>query len=531
MSKILGETLSLAQAGNYRFMNTGLHILQLEDDKLDALLIQHLLTQEGVEADYEVVEDREAYLKKLQSQTFDCILADYTLPSFDAMSALALARQHQPDTPFIIVSGTIGEEFAIESIKAGATDYVLKNKLKRLVPALSRALQEAETHKQRIESESRYESVINAVAEGILLINESGIIMASNPRAEEILGLERHHLSGLAVNHSQACTIDEQGEAFPELAHPVLLSLHSGKKCSNVIMGIDKPGREVRWISVNTVPIVHPGAQKPHAVVASFSDITEQKKKEAQIRKLNEALNQEKERRLKELKSRFVSIASHQFRTPLAVVQSNIELLKLLFQQQQHEQIKAPFEKIYHRIQEEINRLTEMIDDVLVLEKLDAGKERFQPQKVDVIAFCRQLAADFSLLRTHERKLDFEYQGVPRPVALDTKLISHVLLNLISNAFKYSEGRGNPLLRLVFEEEQLKFEVIDDGIGIPAADQSKLFESFYRASNALDFPGTGLGLVIAREFVALHQGHLHVKSQEGKGSVFTITIPQIPTDG
>ena len=189
-------------------MKNELRILILEDDEADAELIQHELRKANIVFKSQRVQTRDAFQKKLFDFEPDLILADYTLPAFDGSSALRMVKEKNPDVPFIFVSGTIGEDFAIESLKSGATDYVLKDRLCRLVPAVDRALSEAKekieyrkARKALEESEMRFRSVVESANDAIILTDGKNDIISWNKGAATIFGYLEEEVLGKSIQH------------------------------------------------------------------------------------------------------------------------------------------------------------------------------------------------------------------------------------------------------------------------------------------------------------------------------------------
>jgi len=265
-------------------------------------------------------------------------------------------------------------------------------------------------------------------------------------------------------------------------------------------------------------------------ILLSFSSsiIKMQEKLENKNRDLNRkakeldvSLNKEKE--LGQLKTSFVSTASHQFRTPLSIIQSNTELLEMFVNSHKIEDLEG-LKKITGRIQIAISTMTDLMDDVLKLGVLTSGNVPYRPLNLDLVVFCERLTNDFNLIQKDGRIIDIYITGEPYKVMLDPKLLSHTLNNLINNAFKYSISKDNPQLRLQFEEMKVIISIIDYGVGIPEEEQAHLFEPFFRANNVSDIKGTGLGLSIAKEYVNINKGNIIAKSETGVGSCFEITF-------
>ncbi|HKP51332.1 MAG TPA: PAS domain S-box protein [Chloroflexia bacterium] len=258
-------------------METKLRILYLEDEPLDAELVHETLTSEGIASDIIRVETREEFELALDQGGFDLILSDKSLPAFDGLSALALAREKRPDLPYIFVSGTLGEEAAIESLKNGATDYVLKQRLRRLVPVTRRALREAEEHRERQraeenlrESEQRFRALIEHSADAIALFGPDGTILYGSPSTTKVLGYELDEFVGRNAF-----------EFINEWDHHIVTSgLNESLQRPGV--GVNVPARRVlhkdgswRWLEgVLTNLLDEPGV---HAIVNNYRDVTERK--------------------------------------------------------------------------------------------------------------------------------------------------------------------------------------------------------------------------------------------------------------
>jgi signal transduction histidine kinase len=244
-------------------------------------------------------------------------------------------------------------------------------------------------------------------------------------------------------------------------------------------------------------------------------DITEQKQAEEALRS---AL--ERERELHELKTRFVSMTSHEFRTPLAIIQASLDLI----QRYGDRMSGSGRTEHYTRIQEQIYHMTALLNDVLLVGRFDAGHMPFTPTPLDLCHFCRRLADDMSGEATTHR-IVHTCTGGPFIVNADSKLLRQSITNLLSNAAKYSPDGGEIHVLLEREGHQAVVRIHDEGIGIPEADLPRLFEPFHRAGNVGEIGGTGLGLVIAKRAVELHGGSISVESTPGAGTTFTVRLP------
>lgn len=253
-------------------------------------------------------------------------------------------------------------------------------------------------------------------------------------------------------------------------------------------------------------------------VIWTFLDITRRKKAEADIR---EALERQKE--LNDLRSRFVSMTSHEFRTPLATILSSTELLKHYGERME----AGERQEILASIESGVHRMTKLLDRVLLLGKADAHMLEFHPRPMDLLTLCHQWVEEAGpLLAGTGCQLSVTLPEGPVAGRFDEKLLRHIFGNLLSNAIKYSPEGGTVRLSVTAGPQRVQFEVEDQGIGIPAEEIPHLFESFHRASNVGNIPGTGLGLAIVRNAVQLHGGGIEVRSAAGRGSTFSVWLPR-----
>lgn len=251
-------------------------------------------------------------------------------------------------------------------------------------------------------------------------------------------------------------------------------------------------------------------------VIWTMLDITERRNADNNIRA---ALGREKE--LNDLRSRFVSMTSHEFRTPLAAIHSAAELLR-----DYHDRMPAhERSEILANVSAGVTRMTTMLDRVLLIGQVDAHMLAFQPQAIDLLALCQSIAAEARAL--HPAAICQLLTRFPAQLPVgqfDPNLLRHILENLLSNAFKYSVHGGLVTFQVSVAEGRTVFKVADQGIGIPPQEMPHLFESFHRASNVGAIQGTGLGLAIVKNSVELHGGHIEVESEFGHSTCFTVTI-------
>lgn len=220
------------------------------------------------------------------------------------------------------------------------------------------------------------------------------------------------------------------------------------------------------------------------------------------------------ERELNELKSRFVSMVSHELRTPLTVLRTSLELLE----RYSHIASEDKKQEYYQRCRSAIHTMNQLLEDVLTIGKTEAGKLSFNPAPINLPKFCQDLVEEMRMGSQASHFLEFSHRGNCKDASLDHALLRSILSNLLSNAIKYSAAGSTIEFNLICIEETAVFEVKDSGIGIPQADQSRLFELFHRASNVSTIRGTGLGLAIVKQCVQNHGGSIIFSSEEGIGT-------------
>lgn len=258
--------------------------------------------------------------------------------------------------------------------------------------------------------------------------------------------------------------------------------------------------------------------QQPGGIITAVFDITDRKESEVKL-----LYNLEKEKELNELKSRFISTASHQFRTPLAIIQSSTDLLEMFGRKWKVEQ----YSEQLSIIQNQIRQMTELLNDVLTVSKAEMGKVEFRPSTLDLYQMCLDSFNAAKAIGREYHTFVFNYKLNQKNACLDRKLLVYILNNLLSNAVKYTVKKGEIRLEVAKEEGFLMLEVSDQGIGIPSKDMLNLFEPFHRSDNTCDLPGTGLGLSIVKKAVELHEGRIICNSSVDKGTTFKVLLPLI----
>lgn len=269
------------------------------------------------------------------------------------------------------------------------------------------------------------------------------------------------------------------------------------------------------FYTVNATPLKPNGDGAVWALFV-YNNITDQKNVQAELAK---ALKAEQE--LNALKSRFISMASHEFRTPLSAILSSA----ILIGKQNEPGKEERREKHVARIRTHVKHLVVILNDFLSLSKLEEGKVRAKPQHFELIQFCKIMVDEMEATKKEGQTIQLRHREDKIPVVLDPKLLSHILINLLSNALKYSDENQEIVMEIREEEKAIVFSITDSGIGIPEEEQEHLFERFFRAKNATNIQGTGLGLHIVKQYSELMEGTISFRSKPGEGSTFTVKLP------
>jgi PAS domain S-box-containing protein len=387
-------------------------------------------------------------------------------------------------------------------------NYENQKRIEELNKQLEKALvkERKKAIQQLRESEEKYRILSETSLDLISAHAPDGTYTFVSEACKDMLGYEKEELIG--KNPYDYFHPDDIAK-IQEEAHTPLLN----KSIENVSITyrFRRKNNEYIWLQSRSKFILD-NQEEVLAIHTYSRDIS--KLVEADI-KSKEALK--KEREMSELRTQFVTTASHQFRTPLASIKANAQFLRMTSRQPAHNEI-------FDAIDYEINRLTSLMNDVLTLGKIDAQHLNAHKEYIELPAVLQKAIDQNLCSEQDDRIIEFSVKGAPRVLLLDASLVEHALGNLISNALKYSKGQKAPQISIHYLSKKVRIKIKDFGRGIPKDDQAKLFTSFFRAKNVEDIEGTGLGLVIARQFLESNGGELSFKSKVDKGTTFTITF-------
>lgn|SRR5574343_173296 len=359
-------------------------------------------------------------------------------------------------------------------------------------------------------SEQKFRFIAENTSDLIMQHRPDGIVTYVSSNCEKLIGYKPHEL----LNKSPYLILHPDDLERIKIQHKNILNF----KNEIMTFRVRRKDQEYIWCETSSNIILNSN-KEIIGVQTSSRDITERVKDQEEIK-----LALEKERELNELKSGFVTMASHQFRTPLSVIFSNVELLNYKINTKKVI-IKDDVEVITNRIGNEVNRMTELMNNILVFGEYESNNLKIEIKEILLSDFIEKLIETYFNNEKDNRKLIFEMTGTEKPILSDESLLIHILNNLISNAFKYSKGSSNPILKIDFDQSYFKIQIIDFGIGIIPKETKHLFKSFYRGSNTSTIQGSGLGLIIAKQFTELLNGTISISSKIDEMTVVSLKFP------
>jgi len=497
----------------------------------------------------------------------DLIICDIMMPGLDGFGVLQALRD-SPRTamiPFIFLTALGASQDLRHGMDEGADDYITKpcnpeallGSVRRRLEKRSRQIEESLlsakeaarasiTQCQQAEEALRWktgflEAQVNTLIDGILVTDQQGRKVLQNQRLSDLFDIP----PTIAQDHDHATqliwTSNRAKDPEQFIAKVAYLYAHPGELSRDEI-----ELKDGTMLERYTSPLIGPDGTY-YGRLWSFRDITENKSAQAERKNLERKLAERTEneagacrallheQELSGIKNHFVSMVSHEFRSPLSIISLSAELLDgcmdELTSAERSEQLKE--------IQSAVKRMTQMMNDFLVHGNCASGKMECKPAPVQVEALCRSFSSEVIRDAGSPGIIECAVDPAVGEAWLDEKILRHILVNLLSNAVKYSFA-GRPVkleARRIAGNSQpnggtdtssasrLEFKISDSGIGIPAADLAKLYQNFHRAANVGNRPGTGMGLAIVKQFVDLHRGTIRFESQEGKGTTVWVELP------
>ena len=498
-------------------MTSPLRILHLENDAADAELVEDTLTADGVASDVTRVETEPEFVAALQRGGFDVILADYTLPSFDGLSALSIVRQRMPDVPFIFVSGTMGEEVAIEALKIGATDYVLKTGLSRLAPAVHRALREARERAERKQTQEQLRRSEAYLAEAEKLSHTGSF--GWNPSSGEIYW-SRESFRIFEFEPASKITIERVMQRIhPEDRAAVQQSIERfsrERKEWDVEYRLLMPNGSVKYLRARGQPSMHDGHFE---YVGIAMDVTEHKRAEAEREKLHQLESDLAHINRVSMLGELAASLSHELKQPVAATMMNAKTC-MRWLKRDDPDIESACETVA-RIMQDAGRAIEVIDRLRSLYKKSSPAER---ELVDANEIIREMLV---LLHNEADRYSIPMRTdlapeIPR-VRADRVQLQQVFLNLMLNGIEAMKDSGGELTvkTQASNDGHVLISVSDTGVGLPPEKAGQIFNAFFTTKPQ----GSGMGLAISRSIIESHGGRLWATDNPGRGAAFHFTLP------
>ncbi len=512
-------------------MTTNIHILVVEDSEDDFVLLQRHVRSEQFAATCKRVDTAKGVQDALSQGGWDLVISDMKLPGFHAPAVIEIVRRVAGDLPVIVVSGVVSEEELVATMRAGANDVLLKDRLVRLVPAIERELKEHAVRRAQRDAEARFSAAVEHISQGLVMFDDKQRLIRCNSSYARMYNLP----PDLTEQGTERARIDEYTRASGlvrnsnsppdgDLPQSDAFQMRGMQKLS-----------DGRVIAFSSHPLPTGGW------VSTYDDITDQKRTEAELighrdhlqelvdaateklrtkaDVLEKALDQERE--LNRLKSHFIATASHEFRTPLTIIDFSAQRLRRRVCSTGiiSEDVVVWADKILTATR----RMARLMDTTLAAARMDEGKVRLRLESCDIGKVVRDCCERYQEFATkHTIVCDADLVGT---IYADAAAMEQVVSNLISNAVKYSPDASTIHVNARGSGEQTVLTVKDHGIGIGEPDLKHIFDRFFRAKTSQGIPGTGIGLNIVKSLVEQHGGSIKVESVEGEGTTIIVSLP------
>lgn len=505
-------------------MAPDLRILILEDNESDADLLKRELKKSGLSFKAEIVQTRTDFENALRNFNPDLILSDYSLPSFDAVTAFRIKQNKHAHIPFIIVSGIIGEENAVELIKAGVTDYVAKHKLFTLPNKINRALNDTQARQEKMiideqlkiinqelselnqelearviqrtkalgESESRFRSMMETIPQIAWTNTTKGEAVFHNQRWYDYTGLDENQtkLQGFkSVIHT-----DDFRSGSVQF-HSILRTNHGGE----FQIRVKRVDGLYMWHLIRLMPIMD-----LHGIVLLW---------------VGTATDIHELRLLQQQKDDFIIIASHELKTPITSLKASLELLNRIKDNPPSEMSS----KLIVHANKSLGKVNGLIEDLLNSSMANQGQLHISQQHFAIVEIIKDCCENVHNEGIYKIQIEGDTEV---KVYADRIRIEQIIINFINNAIKYAPESKDILIRIKQSNDVVKVSVIDKGPGIPPEKLRYVFDRYYRADTTGSYyKGLGLGLYICTEIIKKHNGQIGVESELGKGSTFWFNLP------
>jgi hypothetical protein len=529
------------------------NVLITEDDKVSAKFLQESLKSLKYNV-VDIAQTAEEAIKLAGIHNPDIVIMDINLPGdVDGIEATKRIRTIHK-IPVVYLTSHSDTDTLERALTTEPNGYLLKPfKKQELFTVIEMALYRDTLEKKLKANEQFLALTLECIGDGLITTDNNGNITLINKEAEKLTGFSIKEVRGKNIFQIYPVAIEDSKEIFKSF-DDLLKFYFSEEQNKDLILTLKD--KTVIPISQTIAPIKDED-NNIKGYIITFRDISLMKKAQITLRRINEELEErvaqrtvelrnknfeleseiqkrkivesnlykalEKEKELNELKSRVVTTISHEFKTPITSILSSIELLS---KYTINHPVSEKISKHYEIIRNASKVLTQMVNDVLLIEKIDADKYEFHFQEGNIGDFVNEIIDDFQSSSGKNHKFFFETKNLPESTLIEKTLLRRILNNLISNSIKYSKENTVINVSLEYQSNKFTLTVTDKGIGIPDEDQKYLFNLFHRARNVINYEGTGLGLSIIFKSVTLLNGNIRLKSKVGKGTSFIIVFPE-----
>lgn len=497
-------------------MKDCINIIFVEDNIYDARLIWKQIEKEQIQFNSKLVETKQDLIESIETFDPDLILSGYMLTNLTGMEALNIRNELCPMVPFILVTGLVNETVAIECMKAGADDYLMKRNLSRLGETIKSSIRKMEVHQQKNlaekmlkESEEKYRLMVEHSPDGVIL-HSWGKILFANPSALKLLGTESFEMI--------------KDRDLLEFIHYDYRNSHIDRIRKIYENGKTQGCTEAQFLDINNqvfdvevtgIPISFMGEP---AVQTIIRDITARKLVEQEL-----ISAKEKAEESDHLKTAFLHNISHEIRTPMNAI---VGFSALLNEPDLSKEAQQSYLKI---ITDSSDQLLAIVNDIIEISNIEVGIIKTNINEINLNALMMKIYQQFNQKasdRSIEFKLNTSLPGNKAMIATDSVKLVKIISNLLSNAIKFTK-KGKILLGYTLRDDSLEFYVSDTGIGINEDQFEKIFERFYQVENSASraYEGTGLGLSITKAYVELLGGKIWLTSVPGNGTTFYFSLP------
>ncbi|CAG1000805.1 two-component system, OmpR family, sensor histidine kinase VicK [Anaerolineae bacterium] len=497
-------------------------ILIVEDDQGHIDLIKRAFERSDSELQVEFATSLRSAREHIEGHKPDLVIVDRLLPDGKGTDLLGEAVVERT-FPLIVMTSHGDERIAVEAMKAGALDYVVKSpSIFTEMPRIAqRALREwghimARQAAERAvrKSEADLHAYFDAAAQGIVVLNAAHQVVMVNRQFQVDFGYNADEIQDQPMKLLIAEPFQDNFQTTVER--------FLGSADNTLSPGLELDGQRKDGTTFPMeISLSRTLVDGEVRLIALGNNITERRILESQAAEARRIqLELEQEKRLRQDKDRFLSMVSHEFRTPLSIIRTSNNILKKHYARLTEEQRIQNFFKI----DSEVEALDQMISDILLLTKSGMNLVEYRPVEIDLVQFCAQVV---EYVCKGERTARIHLRtDLPRSMyAVDPYLLEHILVNILSNGLKYSPEHSTVTFEVRAGDGSLQMVITDQGVGIPEHEISTIFDPFKRAENVQGIEGTGIGLAIVKEFVRLHGGTVSCHSQLNKGTSFRIEIP------